>query len=358
MMKRELWDSRVFGAACALAVILPVATLAVSGRRQAVFRAGVDAVVVDVSVTTQNRPVPGLTAADFEIADNGVRQAILDVGYETMPIDLTLILDRTGNGPLSSSLARAVNTVRDHLRSDDRVALLTFDQRVTLRVPLGPAAALPVLQQGSITYVGVPSASTALFDALTIGLIAPSAPGRRKMAILFTSGPDAISFSDEASAIDVAQRAATAVFVFASTVNPRPLPMSAPGDHPKARPGSRAEPRDVMFASKPLPSSFLRKLADTTGGLFQTIEPVVYLANDPMHVATRRTDETLEAPFLRALDSFRASYSLRFTPQGVSPTGWHELKVRVTKTGVTYQVRARKGYASRGPFLDVRRPSR
>lgn len=36
------------------------------------FRAGTDAVQVDVLVTRGDRPVAGLTAADFELRDNGV----------------------------------------------------------------------------------------------------------------------------------------------------------------------------------------------------------------------------------------------------------------------------------------------
>ena len=45
----------------------------------------------------------------------------------------------------------------------------------------------------------------------------------------------------------------------------------------------------------------------------------------------------------RALDWFRAAYVLRYRATGVTPAGWHELRVRV-KRGEGYDVRARRGY--------------
>jgi hypothetical protein len=48
----------------------------------------------------------------------------------------------------------------------------------------------------------------------------------------------------------------------------------------------------------------------------------------------------------RALDWFRAAYVVRYRATGVSPDGWHELRVRVTRPG-DYDVKARKGYFAR-----------
>ena len=59
--------------------------------------------------------------------------------------------------------------------------------------------------------------------------------------------------------------------------------------------------------------------------------------------ATVRFGE-ISSAFLRAIDDFRASYVLRFTPEAVPAPGWHELGVRVTRPGTRYTVRARKGY--------------
>ena len=56
--------------------------------------------------------------------------------------------------------------------------------------------------------------------------------------------------------------------------------------------------------------------------------------------------EKLDLPVARlfksVIDDFKASYVLRYTPEGVNPGGWHELTVGVK--GRRYDVRARRGY--------------
>jgi hypothetical protein len=47
--------------------------------------------------------------------------------------------------------------------------------------------------------------------------------------------------------------------------------------------------------------------------------------------------------FKTILDDFRTSYVLRYTPRGVNPKGWHDLKVRAVGRG-SLDIRARKGY--------------
>src|SRR5262245_16551118 len=61
--------------------------------QQPVFRSGVDSVTVDVAVLDGDRLVDGLTASDFEVRDNGVRQNVIDVAKDKFPITLELLLD-------------------------------------------------------------------------------------------------------------------------------------------------------------------------------------------------------------------------------------------------------------------------
>ena len=47
--------------------------------------------------------------------------------------------------------------------------------------------------------------------------------------------------------------------------------------------------------------------------------------------------------FQRILDEFRSSYVLQYTPRGVDRPGWHEIDVKVTRSG-SFGIRARRGY--------------
>jgi hypothetical protein len=75
-----------------------------------VFRSRVDAVSVDVSVRWGGKPVGGLTAKDFALLDNGVRQQIEVVDTEAVPLDVSLIID------ISGSTATLVGQLTDDMR--------------------------------------------------------------------------------------------------------------------------------------------------------------------------------------------------------------------------------------------------
>ena len=84
--------SRTVAVALASAIALGV-TLA--GQT---FKAGVELVRVDVSVTRGGQPVRGLTAADFSIVDAGVPQRVNGVMLvEDLPLDVQMVLDTSGS---------------------------------------------------------------------------------------------------------------------------------------------------------------------------------------------------------------------------------------------------------------------
>ena len=98
------------------------------------FKSRVTAVRVDALVTDGRRPITGLTAANFELRDNGSVQNITDLHHETLPLNIIAALDVSGSiaGEPLEQLKRAYRAVIDALAADDRAALLTFAQIVAL----------------------------------------------------------------------------------------------------------------------------------------------------------------------------------------------------------------------------------
>jgi len=265
------------------------------------FRAGVDFVLVDVSVRQRGRPVADLRLGDFAITDGGVEQQLADVSREVLPVDVTLVVDWSGSvfGGVLASLTRAMAAVRSRLRPEDRASVVTFNHRIR---DLG---AVPDI---SVETLGRPTGLTSLIDAVAVSLIRTREPGRRPMTILFTDGIDTTSFLEESTLLDVARRTDAAVFIVALS----------------QAPGARRDnlPYNHLFET----------LAETTGGAFVLV----------------RADEDLGRSFVAAFDEFRESYMLRYAYQGPERPGWHPLTVRVTRRG-SFEVRARPGYFRTGP---------
>lgn len=306
-----------------LAIVFASATLltALPAAQQTVFRSTVDSVALDVAVTAGNRPVADLEAKDFEVTDNGAKQKILSISHDTMPIDVTFVIDTSDSaGWLLNSLIKGVETVRKKLRPDDRVAVVTFSQRIRERLSLVQP------ESASGLMIGPASGMTSLYDATVVALATPRIIDRRQMAILFTDGDDTMSFLDGSRVLDVAGHSSTAVFAVA------------------------------MFGPWTLPDGFLQKIVDTTGGIVQIVPPwsghggftttANAIVQDGRIIPvdhSRTPGVEIDASFLRALEEFRMSYVVRYQVEGVPRTGWHDVSVRVTKSG-HYTVRTRKGY--------------
>ena len=116
--------------------------LVLAAGGQQLFRSGVDAVVIPASVRNGNKPVTGLTAADFELRDNGVVQELQNVSAEKIPIDVTLLLDLSSSvdGPMLRRLKAAVDDTASLLRSDDRIRLVAVSQVLREVFSLRPKA--------------------------------------------------------------------------------------------------------------------------------------------------------------------------------------------------------------------------
>jgi hypothetical protein len=298
-----------------VAILVASSALAVlTAAQQPVFRAAVDSIELNVAVLSGSKPVAGLTIYDFEVTDNGVPQPVTSVSREAMPIDVTLVIDTSGSitPNLANAIVGAVNKIRGRLRSEDRISLMTFNQIIHERIALSPTAGVKGVELGKT--VGW----TSLNDAIAVALSTPPPVERRQMAIIFTDGYDTMSFLDEASVLAAAGRSRTAAFVVT-----RPQNLGA------------------------TPEAFFDRLADVTGGVVQIVSSAVMVVDKSpgsTRITFRPNDDLLDASFIKALEDFRTSYVVRYTLTGVKRSGWHDVAVKVTKAGKTYDVRTRKGY--------------
>ena len=281
---------RSLSALC-LAVALASAFAASASADRQTFTSRVDAVRVDVLVTENGRPVEGLTPADFEVMDNGVRQRIDLASFEQIPLNVVLALDMSASlqGLRLGHLQTAGKSVLDGLKSGDRAALVAFSHVVAPTQGLTGdfdrvRAALDRAQgQGQ----------TSLIDAAHAGMLLGESDVGRSLLIVFSDGVDTASWLTADAVLETARRGDVVVY--------------------SVEVGERR-------------ASFPRDLSEVTGGRLFGIE------------STR----DLPATFSKILEEFRMRYLVSYSPQGVPPGGWHRLEVRVKNRNVS--VKARPGY--------------
>ena len=117
--------------------VTPVWVIA-APQQQPTFRAGVDLVRVDVSITRNLEPVAGLKAENFDVFDNGAKQKLERVVHEEVPLEAFLVLDMSGSvaGAELEELKAAATNFVSGLAPQDKVALVTFTDKANVAQPL------------------------------------------------------------------------------------------------------------------------------------------------------------------------------------------------------------------------------
>jgi VWFA-related protein len=264
-----------------------------------VFRAAVDAVRIDVLATDRGRPIAGLTAADFEVRDNGVLQTV-DLATQAGAIHVVQVLDTSGSvhGPTLRQLKDAAAAGSGMLRPGDRMSLLTFSERILLHAH---AAADPVAIRQAIEGM-TEGGRTSLLDAVYAGLAFATPDQGRSLVIVYSDGLDNASWLSHWNIAGAVDRSDVVIYTVAV-------------EWPGQLPGQRDE------------SGILPQIAQRSSGEF--------LLTSDKH--------PLESIFAEIFSQFRARYLVTYTPQGVKrDDGWHKLSVKLR--GRSGRVKARDGY--------------
>lgn len=284
----------MMSAGLSAAVIGAVAPAAQDQR--SVFSSRVEMVRVDALVTQDKRAVLNLTAADFQVTDNGVPQPVELVSFDQIPLNVVIVLDLSSSltGERLAQLRTASASLAGVLKKEDQAALVTFTETVTLKS--GLTAKLDDVR-AAIDATSPPDGQrpTALVDALFAGVLTAESDVGRALVVVFSDGVDTGSWLREEAVLDVAKRSDAVVYAVTTLHEGR-------GD-------------------------FLKHIVDATGGSLTEVE----------------SKDDIGAAFLQILDEFRQRYLLSYTPRGVTRDGWHAVTVRVKGRG-GLKVKARPGY--------------
>jgi VWFA-related protein len=311
----------------ATAAALPAAQLEVD----------VELVTLVATVTdAEGNYVPGLTAEDFTIADNGQTQGIAHFSEDTdIPVSLGIALDTSGSMAerMRTALA-ALDSFIESLHPDDEIFVTTFSDRVRLVEDL--TSDREDLSEG-LTRVEA-AGGTALYDAVVDSLERVRAGGHDKRAVLvLTDGSDTTSDMRLPDALEAVRRAEVLVYGLGIDT----LRYADPAEHvefqwpltPIQIPGVTGTRRRGRFTDEPVELDVLESLADASGGK-------AWLVSGTWTNGSGEVDAVLD----EVASELRSQYTLGYYPSSPSDGRFHE--IRVTVGNADYTVRTRSGYQS------------
>jgi VWFA-related protein len=300
---------------------------------QPVFRGGTDLVTIDVSVRSNGSPVGALASKDFVLLDNGVRQTVDVVELEAIPVDITVLLDVTeDDAGYGKGLVEQARKIIALARPADRVRVMSVSNAVTDVIPRQPAEAAPRVPD--LEERGLPSTQ----DGLAAALMRQIEPDRRHLIIALTDGIDAVSTLDASAVRDIARRSTATLYVAQvtlalDTVDGKPMYI---GHHERT-----LRDRSQVALLGELTRDFWRPYDDEQ---FDTLKEAAEITGGELYLPGIFTNRTASAIFENAFADYRKGYLLRFTPQGVTREGWHDVTVTIpSQPGV--EIKARRGYA-------------
>lgn len=276
-----------------------------SSAQQPVFRARVDLVNVGVFVTDRGgTPLTGLTAADFEIIEDGRRQTVKFFAggdpEHAPPLHLGFMID------LSGSMADDIKDIRtaaikflDSVRRVEDITVVDFDTEIRVaRFGTDDARLVEHLRRRK------PDGYTALYDALGVYLNGASTQTGDKILVMYTDGEDTRSAMNQGELIDLLK--ASDVIVYAI--------------------------------------GYLERLGSNRLGLQQLLQRLASATGGQAFFPTGLKD--LGSMYDKILGEISARYSIGYVSTNLELDGnWRDVKVRLLRPGLKdVKIRTRAGY--------------
>ncbi len=298
-------------------------------------------VSVPTTVSDRNgRYIPNLTAADFQIFQDGVQQNIEFFAATEEPITVALLIDTSqSTRPVLGDIKDSAKSFIKLLTPADRAMIVSFDFAAHT---LSPLTSDQEKLKNAIKSAEIPKqlAGTTLRDAVydTINTAFIGLTGR-KAIILLTDGKDFGSRISRETLLFRLEESDTLVYTVFFKTDDRPqrplfdrFPRGRRGGGifgrfpPIGFPNRRDDrQRERMEQENRIAEAFLQQLSDLTAGRLYSSK-----------------DGKLKKTFAAIVDELRFQYRLGFYPAEESAAALHNLRVKVLRPDVS--VRARGSY--------------
>jgi Ca-activated chloride channel family protein len=278
--------------------------------------------LVELRVTVRDaggQPVTGLRPDEVAVRE-GRRPREIDsvtaAAESTLTVGIVVDVSSSMLGTLPDLQEAAMRFLDSLLQEKDRAAVIAFADRAQL---IQPMTTKKDQLRKALLHLH-PSGSTALYDAMILGLLQFEGVKGRRALVVFTDGDDTSSTHPLDDVKNLAARANVPVFVISGAelrpsvfaANPLP-PVASPGTHGPLPPGGKM-------------SVSLRTVARSTGGDFYAMKRLDALPQIYDEIAA-----ALRAQFV---------VGIRSNPGGENE--WRPLKIEVRRPGV--RVHAPSGY--------------
>src|SRR5262245_2915647 len=290
-----------------LVVSALVALACAAGVAQQRFKAGVELVSLNVTVTDGPRYVTDLQETDFEVFEDGVKQDISFFTKVQQPIALAILLDTSASMEEKLPIAQeaAIGFVK-RMRKEDVSEIVDFDSQVRILQGFTNDSAL---LEKAIRDTAV-NGSTSLYNAIYISLkelkkTKAQSPDeiRRQAIVLLSDGDDTSSLVEYEEVLDLAKRSETAIYAIGL----------------RQQNAGRRDFKEAEFV--------LRQLSQETGGR--------------VFFPTQASE--LPKIYQQISDELESQYTIAYTPKSNLHNGaWRRIVVRVNRQGAN--ARTKQGY--------------
>ena len=286
------------------AVLAACAAIGLSAQR---YKAVVELVSLNVSVTDGTKFITDLEQHEFQVFEDGAQQSITFFSRRHLPIALAILLDTSNSmeDKLPTAQEAAIGFAK-RMRPEDVITVIGFSTQV--RILQEFTNDFPTLER-AIRGTSA-DGSTALYNSIYISLkelrkikAKSEAEIRRQAIVVLSDGDDTSSLLPYEEVLDLAKRSETAIY----TIGLRPPDLG------------RASFKEAEYV--------LRQLAQETGG--RSFFPTSVHDLPKIYDAISHELSTL--------------YSIAYTSKNPQRNGaWRRIVVRVTRPGLT--TRTRQGY--------------